>query len=132
MKVYKYRSNYTRDLITLFLNQLFAPTYDKLNDPFEGMYNDKEDKKILELLKSYGSNPLEKAYEELIMMVKQKGIYSLCKTYNNEILWSLYSDSHKGFTIEYDLDILIKDFNFNKILTLLKFMEMPKILKSIF
>lgn len=123
MKVYKYRSNYNRDLITLFLNQLYAPTYDKLNDPFEGMYNDKEDKEILELLKSYGSTPLEKVYEELIMMVKQKGIYSLCKTYNNEILWSLYSDSHKGFTIEYDLDILINDFNFNIITPLIHIVD---------
>ena len=32
MKVYKYRSNYDRDVISLFLNQLFAPTYDNLND----------------------------------------------------------------------------------------------------
>ncbi|SDL64982.1 DUF2971 domain-containing protein [Chryseobacterium taihuense] len=119
MKVYKYRSNYNRDLITLFLNQLYAPTYDKLNDPFEGIYNEKEDKKILDLLKSFGSNPLEKAYEEIITTVKQKGIYSLCKTFDNEILWSLYSDSHKGFVIEYDLDILIQDFNFNKITPLI-------------
>lgn len=119
MKVYKYRSNYNRDLITLFLNQLYAPTYDKLNDPFEGIYNEKEDKKILELLKSFDSNPLEKAYEEIITTVKQKGIYSLCKTFDNEILWSLYSDSHKGFVIEYDLDILIQDFNFNKITPLI-------------
>ncbi|WP_260258626.1 DUF2971 domain-containing protein [Elizabethkingia miricola] len=30
------------------------------------------------------------------------------------MLWSLYSDSHRGFAIEYDLDKLIEDFNFNK------------------
>lgn len=91
MKVYKYRSNYDRDVISLFLNQLFAPTYDNVNDPFEGLFNDKEDKKILEIFKR-----LEKAYDELVTIVKKTGIYSLCKTYDNEILWSLYSDSHIG------------------------------------
>ncbi|MFN4362419.1 DUF2971 domain-containing protein [Chryseobacterium hispalense] len=109
MKVYKYRSNYDRDVISLFLNQLFAPTYDNLNDPFEGLFNDKEDKKILEKFKS-----LEKAYNELVTMVRETGVYSLCKTPDNEILWSLYSDSHRGFVIEYDLDILLNDFNYNK------------------
>ncbi|WP_284463002.1 DUF2971 domain-containing protein [Chryseobacterium sp.] len=115
MKVYKYRSNYQRDILSLSLNQLFAPTYNNLNDPFEGMFNDKEDKKILELLKRFDTDSLEKAYEELVTMVKKKGIYSLCKTYDNEILWALYSDSHQGFVIEYDLDILLNDFNFNQL-----------------
>ncbi len=34
MKVYKYRSYYDRDVISLFLNQLFAQTYNNLNDNF--------------------------------------------------------------------------------------------------
>lgn len=123
MKIYKYRSNYKRDLTTLSLNQLYAPTYKNLNDPFEGMYNDKEDKKILELLKIFGENSLEQSYEELISLVKEKGIYSLCKNFDNEILWSLYSDSHKGFVIEYDLDILISDFNFNKLVPLIHIVD---------
>jgi hypothetical protein len=123
MKVYKYRSNYERDLISLSLNQLFAPTYENLNDPFEGMFNDKEDKKLLEFLKSFDSNHLRKGYDEFVEMIKIKGVYSLCKTFDNEILWSLYSDSHKGFVIEYDLDLLLKDFNFNKITPLVHIVE---------
>lgn len=123
MKVYKYRSNYERDLISLSLNQLFAPTYKNLNDPFEGMFNDKEDKKLLEVLKSFDSNHLHKGYNEFVEMIKTKGVYSLCKTFDNEILWSLYSDSHKGFVIEYDLDLLLNDFNFNKIIPLVHTVE---------
>jgi len=118
MKVYKYRSNYDRDVISLFLNQLFAPTYDNLNDPFEGIFNNQEDKKILEIFKN-----LENAYDELVTMVRKTGVYSLCKTYDNEILWSLYSDSHRGFVIEYDLDILLNDFNYNKIVPLAHLVE---------
>ncbi|WP_336731289.1 DUF2971 domain-containing protein [Chryseobacterium sp. VD8] len=123
MKVYKYRSNYDRDVISLSLNQLFAPTYENLNDPFEGMFNDKEDKKILEVLKSFDSNNLHKGYDDFVETIKIKGVYSLCKTFDNEILWSLYSDSHKGFVIEYDLDLLLKDFNFNKIIPLVHTVE---------
>lgn len=37
MRVFKYRSNYGRDLITLTCNQLFALKYEDLNDPFESM-----------------------------------------------------------------------------------------------
>ncbi|MDE5527938.1 DUF2971 domain-containing protein [Elizabethkingia meningoseptica] len=123
MKVYKYRSNYQRDLTTLYLNQLYAPTYDQLNDPFEGVHNDAEDREIIKLLQRSGSNPLENAYESYLKMVKEKGIYSLCNTSDNEVLWALYADSHRGFVIEYDLDILLKDFNFNKITQLAHVVE---------
>ena len=37
MRVFKYRNNYGRDLITLTCNQLFASKYEDLNDPFESM-----------------------------------------------------------------------------------------------
>jgi len=34
------------------------------------------------------------------------GIYSLSKTYSEELLWAHYSDAHKGFCIEYDISKL--------------------------
>lgn len=40
----------------------------------------------------------------------QVGILSLTKTKKPILLWSHYSDNHKGFFIGYDRDILIKDF----------------------
>ena len=53
MRLYKYRSNFKRDLRTLSKGQIYAPTYDNLNDPFEGIFNDSEDKSIIEIFKPY-------------------------------------------------------------------------------
>jgi len=36
------------------------------------------------------------------------GIYSLSKTYKDELMWAHYSSNHKGFCIEYDYSKLIK------------------------
>jgi len=112
MRLYKYRSNYKRDLKTLSKGLIYAPTYDNLNDPFEGIFNDIEDKSIIEIFKPF-SNEAEKSYNNVLEQLYKSGIYSLSKNYNNETLWALYADSHKGFVIEYDLTILTSDFNFN-------------------
>jgi len=112
MRLYKYRSNFKRDLRTLSKGQIYAPTYDNLNDPFEGIFNDSEDKSIIEIFKPF-SNEAEKSYNSVLEQLYKSGIYSLSKNYDNETLWALYADSHKGFVIEYDLTSLISDFNFN-------------------
>lgn len=39
------------------------------------------------------------------------GIFSLSKRYDDELLWAHYSNSHKGFCIEYDLDQLLAKQN---------------------
>ncbi len=41
-----------------------------------------------------------------MQIYKKSGVYSLSKDYKNELLWAYYADSHKGFCIEYDYDIL--------------------------
>ncbi|MHC6199651.1 DUF2971 domain-containing protein [Elizabethkingia miricola] len=112
MKVYKFRGNFDRDIDMVFENKLYASTYDNLNDPFEGLFNNKEDLELINIFKQFGNT--SKEYDELIQKLSEVGIYSLSKNIDNEILWSLYSDSHRGFAIEYDLDKLIEDFNFNK------------------
>jgi len=43
-------------------------------------------------------------------MSKKIGIFSLSKKYDDELLWAHYANSHKGFCIEYDLEILLKLF----------------------
>jgi hypothetical protein len=35
-----------------------------------------------------------------------RGIFSLVKEWNSELLWAHYSDSHRGFCIEYDIERL--------------------------
>lgn len=114
MELFKYRGNFERDLISLSLNQIYAPTYDRLNDPFEGMMDILEDYKTLEYFKSInGNDNLRIAYDVIIEELKNVGVYSLSKNEKNEILWSLYGNGHEGFVIGYDVDKLLQDINFN-------------------
>ena len=120
MRVYKYRGgNHERDLSTLAENKMWLASLKELNDPFEARvkvlgdtfkigqllsglaaieYNDKVKGSEDKLIEEIGS--LEAASKEW-------GIYSLSKSYKDELLWSYYSDSHRGFCIEYDLDLLL-------------------------
>jgi hypothetical protein len=111
MKAYKYRSEYNDTTLTLLSrSRIFAPTKHQLNDPFEGTVQ----KKIFddyEFLKPYLS---PSRYEnrinninKLLTQITYSGIYSLSKTFDNEVLWVHYSDIHKGYCIEYELDDLI-------------------------
>lgn len=114
MELFKYRGNFGRDLISLSLNQIYAPTYDRLNDPFEGMMDFLEDYKTLEYFKSInGNDNLRIAYDVIIEELKNVGVYSLSKNEKNEILWSLYANGHEGFVIGYDVNKLLQDINFN-------------------
>lgn len=119
MEVFKYRANFERDLLTLANNELYAPTYNNLNDPFEGMMNSITDSATIEFFKNLGGgDSLESAYQEIIEMLKNVGIYSLSTDEKNEVLWSLYANGHKGFVIGYELEELLKDFNFNTVVPL--------------
>ena len=110
-KLYKYRSGSTRDIEALMNNQFYASSIEKLNDIHEGkIVIDNQEIKLLDLLvKNNGSSfniSIEKNLEDFIRIYKKSGVYSLSKCYNNELLWAYYADSHKGFCIEYDFDIL--------------------------
>lgn len=107
-KVYKYRANTVingekRDTIQLSQNILYAADIRKLNDPFEGS---------VELPQSYEH---EYWVTPIIQKLYSTGIYSLSKPQKgetfpcNELLWAHYANSHKGFCIEYDLEILSKN-----------------------
>lgn len=124
MKAYKYRENYNRDIKLLANSKIYTPPLFELNDPFEGMINPKifDD---YELLRPHLS-PSEyerkiSLQEKLLIQIEYVGVYSLSKTWNNELLWVHYSDSHKGFCIEYEMN----DFILEKTRTLL----FPKIIE---
>ena len=53
--------------------------------------------------------------DDVLSMDNKMGIYSLSKTPLDELLWAHYANSHKGFCIEYDLDILLKNDGENHI-----------------
>ncbi|RJV05918.1 MULTISPECIES: DUF2971 domain-containing protein [Bacteroides] len=109
-KVYKYRANIAlsdngkkRDISQLHNNLFYAATFRELNDPFEGS---------VELPKS---DIHEKWVTPLIQDTYNVGIYSLSKPKDdekfpcNELLWAHYANSHQGFCIEYDLDLLMEN-----------------------
>lgn len=105
-KVYKYRANIAsdkrdKDSVQLSKNILYAAKLNKMNDPFEGS---------VELPKS---DRHEHWVTPLIQELHTIGICSLSKPKENEtfpcneLLWAHYANSHRGFCIEYDLDVLM-------------------------
>jgi hypothetical protein len=110
MKVYKYCSNYTYVIKLLSRSKIYTPNKQQLNDPFEGIVTSKiyDDYK---LIKNYLS-PSSYEYKitlinKLLVQIGYLGIYSMSKTWKNELLWAHYSDSHKGFCIEYKLEDML-------------------------
>lgn len=126
--VYKYRrgdkKTFKRDLDTLEENCFYAPNFKMLNDPCETMvFTDKFDTQTGLFSKFLGANSkhhlgkVKDALTSLINRGNEIGIYSLSKTYKDELLWAHYANSHFGFCIEYDLDILIDTYKRDKIYT---------------
>lgn len=119
MLVYKYRGgSFTRDLKSLKNDAFWASSTNQLNDPCEGLITIDEFEKQLSHLKQifyqYSDNLafIEQAFQNIIDMKDTKlGIFSLSKTYSDELLWAHYANSHKGFCIEYDLDQLLSKQN---------------------
>ena len=122
MLVYKYRSGTNNDLKALENNQYWSSSTEQLNDPCEAITDTKKVKKILnyigqkvgiknkEDLKLINDNT-----DEVLSMDVKMGVYSLSKTPLDELLWAHYANSHKGFCIEYDLNILLKNDGENHI-----------------
>ncbi|MFY0629662.1 MAG: DUF2971 domain-containing protein [Flavobacteriaceae bacterium] len=119
MRVFKYRGeNFERDLESLERNFYWSPKFDDLNDPCETLINtdpfkiqSKTFAKLFSKEKSEQFLKVEKALHNLFEVKKKGiGIYSLSKTFKDELLWAHYADSHKGFCIEYDLELLANSY----------------------
>ena len=122
-KVYKYRggrgildkdgkSIFERDVATLVNNQLYLPTKDGLNDPTEGVYGDDALRMFFKVFSKYSHN-VEEQYNKFTDKFRNVGVYSLSKSFDNELLWAYYASGHTGFAIEYDIDILEQSLNYN-------------------
>ena len=90
-----------RDIRTICNQKLYAATYRTLNDPFECSVRYKDE------------NAKDKAFESKIYsLLYNAGILSLFKAQPNEhfpsseTMWTYYANSHNGFCIAYDLDVL--------------------------
>ena len=122
-KAYKYRggqgildkdgkSIFERDVATLVNNQLYLPTKDGLNDPTEGVYGDDALRMFFNVFSKYSHN-VEGQYNKFTDKFRNVGVYSLSKSFDNELLWAYYASGHTGFAIEYDIDILEQSLNYN-------------------
>lgn len=119
---YKYRSDYQRDVLSLVNNEIFASPLKNLNDPFEGLI-DSSDVDLLGMLFKKESKNVVNEFNNFSELINKKGIYCLSKTFANEVMWSLYADSHKGFCVEYDLEKILEIYNFYKIRPLAHLLE---------
>lgn len=114
MKLYKYRADIYRDLLTLVNNQIYVPSVEELNDPCECMLDTSDrfahlegDDKLLCDEYYMGLEELEITTNKVIKEAKSKyGVISFCSEFDIELMWSYYSNGHKGFCIEYDIDII--------------------------
>ena len=99
-------------------SQIFLAPIDTLNDPFEANVKIHEESfefgRFLKLLPRFEYNQSIKDAElsfinlvaDFIKNSKSFGVYSLSQSHDDELLWTYYADSHRGFCVEYDLDKL--------------------------
>ena len=112
MKAYKYCSKYDCVIKPLSISRIFTPIKQKLNDPFEGIVTKKifdDYEQIRHLLSPSSYEYKINLHKKLLVQIGYLGIYSLSKTWNNELLWVHYAKAHEEFCIEYELDELILD-----------------------
>lgn len=134
--VFKYRSDktFSRDLDGLINNYFWAATRDKLNDPFEGMYEgdrlDFEINTVNLLVKQankgkVGFDEVKKSIEDLLLFVDKSGIFSLSTSAFEELLWAHYANSHNGYCVKYNLEKLIHFENKRREKTVVRYEKKP-------
>jgi len=120
MLVYKYKGfslkkKFQRELKDLEMNRFWASNFKKLNDPFETVIDSNYlEKCILKLGRLFINIDSKKDIDfvnnntrEVLSFDRNNGIFSLSRTKLDELLWVHYANDHKGFCIEYDLDLLL-------------------------
>lgn len=123
MRVFKYRGGdeniQRRDIRSLMHNKIYAASIDSLNDLFEAAVSiDGQSFRVSQLLNLPGifwqSEKTKKAESELLHAVerfaenvKTWGVYSLSRSPIDDLFWSHYADSNRGFCLEYELDELL-------------------------
>ena len=59
----------------------------------------------VKVFSKYSYNVKEQ-YNKFTDKFSNVGVYSLSKSFDNELLWAYYASGHTGVAIEYDIDIL--------------------------
>jgi len=92
--LYKYRSldNFKNFVDIILKNRLFASKYKDLNDPMEGQYY-------------YQSGELNREVRDKLLEEKgQLRLCSLSKIRDNQLMWSHYTNGHRGVAIGLRID----------------------------
>jgi hypothetical protein len=117
--VYKYREcnkdTFERDLKAIKENYFWSANPKLLNDPFETQVNNNFIIKFVEylghkLIKNLSDKDIKLINEntnQVLNLDSENGIYSLSQNNLDELLWAHYADSHKGYWIEYDTNLLL-------------------------
>ncbi|WP_308317924.1 DUF2971 domain-containing protein, partial [Serratia marcescens] len=120
MRVFKYRGGdkrvLKRDIRSLINNEVYCASFETLNDIFEAKCIVDEQRFILSRMSdSIKSSDLKKINNSTLKIINEYievsngfGVYSLSKSFKDELLWAYYANSHQGFCIEYDLDELVE------------------------
>lgn len=109
---YKFRSfNNDNHWNAVCNDYIWASTSINLNDPFESLIDMSGLEKYLP---TNGDVNLERKIYNIISVLHDKksnseGIFSFSETWDSELLWAHYADSHSGFCIEYDIETLISE-----------------------
>ncbi|MEB8328659.1 DUF2971 domain-containing protein [Flavobacteriaceae bacterium KMM 6897] len=115
MKIYKFKSGINDfDFESLTQNYYWASNVKELNDVFESTIDSTQIDKIFESLakminKDVGVEALKMLKNNTNEVLTNKDLFAIFSTstdFKNELLWAHYANSHKGFCIEYDLELL--------------------------
>lgn len=119
--LYKYRSldNFKNFIDIIVNNRLYAAKYDDLNDPMEGHYLYKDG--ILD------ENMRNKIYDNKQIL----RLCSLAKKPDNFLMWSHYSNGHKGVAIGVRINEVEFEVNDIEYLPNLRYFENPNFLDAI-
>jgi len=110
MNLYKFRSlkniEFASDII--LHERLYCADYNKLNDPFEGLF--------FTIIRSGGfssafANGFDRQVKECKAILANLKICSLSNSLNDVRMWSFYADDHKGIAIEINFDGFENDIN---------------------
>ena len=109
MSLFKFKNaksinDFNRDIQTILDDKIWFSGIESLNDPFEKVYSTKifDEYDGTEEIVTNFFIPLREHINEYFEKV---GILSLCGRNTNLVMWSHYADNHKGYCIEYNLNL---------------------------
>lgn len=101
VSLYKYRNGNSNDIKNLLNNQLPICTIEVFNDPFEFLYIPDIN---IDVVRKYSPENLSEIYDEIDKSNKEFTVCSFSQHNDNILMWSHYSNDHKGFCIEYNFE----------------------------